>query len=134
MLNYVWIGLGSAIGGMLRYLLSGIVASGLGETFPYGTLFVNVSGCFLVGAFWAATGTEGRFLVAPSFRQFFVLGVCGGYTTFSSFGLQTLNLARDGEWFMAGANSLLSLILCLLAVWLGVAAGFALNRLGGRAC
>ena len=133
MLNYLWIGIGSAIGGMLRYLLSGLIASRLGETFPYGTLFVNVSGCFLVGAFWAVTGTEGRFLVPPSFRQFFVLGICGGYTTFSSFGLQTLNLARDGEWFLAGANSLLSLMLCLVAVWLGMAAGFALNRFGGRA-
>jgi len=132
MMNYFWIGLGSAIGGICRYGLSGVVARHFGETFPLGTLIVNVTGCFLVGAFAGLTGTEGRLLVSPSFRQFFTLGICGGYTTFSSFGLQTLNLAREGEWFRAGANASLSFVMCLLAVWLGQVTALWINQMGGE--
>jgi CrcB protein len=130
-MNYIWIGLGSAVGGMCRYGLSGLVARHAGETFPLGTLIVNVTGCLVIGIFAGLTGTEGRLLVSPSFRQFVMLGVLGGYTTFSSFGLQTLNLAREGEWFRAGENAGLSFILCLLAVWLGHAAALWLNQMGG---
>jgi fluoride exporter len=65
------------------------------------------------------TGPEGRWMTPATFRQFFMLGICGGYTTFSSFSLQTLNLAREEQWFKAGANSVLSLVLCLVGVWLG---------------
>jgi CrcB protein len=132
MMNYVWIGLGSAIGGMFRYGLSGMVARHLGETFPLGTLVVNITGCFVIGLFAGLTGTEGRLLVSPPLRQFVMLGVLGGYTTFSSFGLQTLNLAREGEWFRAGANAGLSFILCLLAVWLGHVVALWLNQVGGE--
>lgn len=119
MLNYVWISLGGAIGTAARFWLSGVVAQRYGQTFPYGTLAVNVTGSLIIGMFAALTEPDGRWLVSPSFRQFFMIGICGGYTTFSSFSLQTLTLAQDGEWFRAGANSIASFALCLLAVWLG---------------
>jgi CrcB protein len=119
MLNYVWISLGGAIGTAARFWLSGVVAQRYGQTFPYGTLAVNVTGSLIIGMFAALTEPDGRWLVSPSFRQFFMIGICGGYTTFSSFSLQTLTLAQDGEWFRAGANSIASFALCLIAVWLG---------------
>jgi len=119
MLSYLWVSIGGAIGSAARFWISGVVAERYGETFPYGTLAVNVTGCFVVGIFAALTDPEGRLLVSPSFRQFFMIGVCGGYTTFSSFSLQTLALAHDGEWFRAAANTVASFALCLFAVWLG---------------
>jgi CrcB protein len=119
MLNYLWVGIGGALGSIARFWISGVVARQFGETFPYGTLIVNVTGSFIIGLFATLTDTDGRWLVAPSFRAFFIAGVCGGYTTFSSFSLQTLNLARDGEWARAGANAVLSFLLCLIAVWFG---------------
>jgi CrcB protein len=91
----------------------------VGEFFPLGTLVVNVTGSFLIGFFAAFTDSEGPFLVPPRFRQFFTIGVCGGYTTFSSFSLQTLDLIRDGDWLKAFLNTLLSFVCCLAAVWVG---------------
>lgn len=131
MLNYLWIGIGSGLGGMGRYWFSGFIAHRFGETFPWGTLLVNVTGSFVIGLFATLTSPDGRWLVAPSFRQFFMLGVCGGYTTFSSFSLQTLRLAEEGEWLDAGANALLSMVLCLVAVWLGHWLASNLNSLKG---
>jgi CrcB protein len=119
MLNYILVGVGSAIGGVSRFWASGVIANRFGQSFPWGTLVVNVSGCFIIGLFATLTATEGRWLVGPSGRNFFMTGVCGGYTTFSSFSLQTLNLARDEEWLYAVGNAALSLVLCLAAVWLG---------------
>ena len=75
---------------------------------------------------------EGRWLPSPGFRQFFMIGICGGYTTFSSFSLQTLNLLRDREWLYAGGNVLLSVVLCLIAVWLGYLLGAVLNSMKGN--
>ena len=125
---YLWVAIGGALGSVARFWFSGVVARHFGETFPWGTLLVNISGCFVIGCFAALTGPDGRWLAPAWFRQqFFMLGVCGGYTTFSSFGLQTLDLVRDGEWLHAGANILLSLFLCLLAVWLGSVLGALLN-------
>jgi CrcB protein len=118
-MSYVWIFLGGGLGSIARFAGSGLIARYFGETFPWGTLLVNVTGSFIIGLFATLTGTEGRWLVPPSARQFVMIGICGGYTTFSSFSLQTLSLARDGEWFKAGANAVLSLVLCLVAVWLG---------------
>jgi CrcB protein len=132
MLNYLWVGVGGALGSIARFWVSGFVARHFGETFPFGTLIVNVTGSFLIGFFATLTDTEGRWLVAPGFRTFFMAGVCGGHTTFSSFSLQTLNLARDGEWFHAGANAALSFVLCLAAVWLGHIAAAALNPAKGN--
>lgn len=125
---YLWIGLGSALGGILRYWLSGVIARQHGETFPWGTLVINVTGSFIIGFFATLTQPDGRWLVQPAGRTFFMVGVCGGYTTFSSFSLQTLQLMRDGQWLYAGMNTLLSVALCLLAVWLGHFLAQLLNR------
>jgi len=119
MLNALWIFLGGGLGSLARWWFSGAVASTVGQTFPWGTLAVNVTGSFVIGLFATATGPGGRWLAPTSFREFFMLGICGGYTTFSSFSLQTLSLAQDGEWLYAGANVLLSVLSCLVAVWLG---------------
>src|SRR5262245_31937783 len=102
---YLWIAIGSALGGVGRFWLSGLVAHGFGDTFPWGTLIVNVSGSLAIGFFATLTEPGGRLMVSGDMRQFFMVGICGGYTTFSSFSLQTLNLARDGQWLEAGANS-----------------------------
>lgn len=128
MVNYLWVAFGGALGSVGRYWLSGLAARHIGETFPWGTILVNVSGSFTIGFFAALTGPEGRFLVPQWFRlQFFMLGICGGYTTFSSFSLQTLNLAENGQWLHAGANIVLSVVCCLVAVWIGHVLGMLIN-------
>lgn len=128
MYTYLLVAGGSALGGVLRYWLSGLIAVAVGQTFPWGTLVINVTGSMVIGLFGTVTGPDGRWLVPGEWRQFFMVGVCGGYTTFSSFSLQTLALAQDGEWPAAAANIGLSVGLCLLGVWLGHAAGVAWNR------
>lgn len=125
--SYFWIAVGSALGGMARFWLSGFVANRIGETFPLGTLIINVLGSFVIGFFAALTGPDGRFLMGTVSRQFVMIGICGGFTTFSSFSLQTLNLANEGEWLYAGLNIVSSFVLCLLAVWMGHAAAVNLN-------
>jgi len=124
--------LGGGLGSGLRYLVSGAVAQSFGESFPWGTLVANVTGSLAIGLFSTLTGPDGRWLVAPGARIFFMIGVCGGYTTFSSFSLQTLSLARDGEWFRAGANAVLSFTVCLSAVWLGHILASTLNSPKGN--
>jgi len=127
MWNALWIFVGGGLGSLVRWGVSGWIANAIGETFPWGTLLVNISGSFVIGLFGTLTGPEGRWLVPASFRQFFMLGICGGYTTFSSFSLQTLTLTEDGQWFKATANCVLSLLLCLLGVWLGHLLATAIN-------
>ena len=119
MLTYFWVMVGGALGTGARFWASGFVAERFGEVFPLGTLVVNVSGSFVIGFFAAFTDPAGPYLITPRVRQFVMIGLCGGYTTFSSFSLQTLDLARDGDWLKAGLNCLLSLGCCLVAVWLG---------------
>jgi CrcB protein len=119
MLTYFWVGFGGALGSVARYWASGWMAKHFGETFPWGTLLVNVTGSLVIGFFATVTSAEGRWLAASELRIFFMVGLCGGYTTFSAFSLQTLHLARNGDWLRAGANTVASFILCLLAVWLG---------------
>jgi CrcB protein len=131
MLAYFWIAVGSALGGMARYWCSGFAGQHFGETFPWGTILVNIAGSFVIGFFGTLTAPDGRLLVGPTARQFVMVGLCGGYTTFSSFSLQTLSLVRDGDWLRAGANITLSVALCLLAVWLGHVAAAALNQMKG---
>lgn len=126
---YFWIAIGSALGGVARYWCSGVVARLFGETFPWGTLIVNVIGSFVIGFFATVTGPDGRLLVGTIPRQFVMVGICGGYTTFSSFSLQTLNLVNDGEWFYAGMNIAASVVSCLLAVWLGHVLGGNFNTM-----
>jgi fluoride exporter len=131
MVTYFWIALGSALGGVARYWSSGFVATHVGETFPFGTIFVNVLGCFIIGFVATLSAPDGRWFIGSDMRQFIMLGILGGYTTFSSFSLQTLNLVRDGEWLWAGFNIVLSVVLCLVAVWLGYIAAAAVNQLKG---
>lgn len=128
MLSYLSVAIGGALGSVARFWMSGAVAQRFGESFPFGTLTVNIVGSLIIGFFAALTDPEGRFLVHPTFRQFVMLGICGGFTTFSSFSLQTLNLARDGEWLGAGANAVGSLVTCLFAVWLGHVLAMLINR------
>jgi len=129
MFAYLWIALGSALGGMARYWCSGVAAVLIGETFPWGTLIVNIAGSFIIGFFATLTGPGGRIFVGTAASQFVMLGFCGGFTTFSSFSLQTLNLVADGEWVRAGANIVGSVICCLVAVWAGYLLATSLNTL-----
>ena len=128
-LLYCWIALGSAIGGVARYWCSGVAARLFGETFPWGTLIVNVTGSFIIGFFATLTGPDGRVFAGSTMRQFVMMGLLGGYTTFSSFSLQTLSLAQNNQWLEAGGNILASVILCLAAVWLGHLLAHSINAL-----
>lgn len=119
MLTYLYVALGGALGSMSRYWLSGFIANRFGQSFPWGTVIVNITGCFIIGFFNTLTVAEGRVAAPPDVRTFFMIGICGGYTTFSSFSLQTLALAQEGEWLYAAGNVMLSVVLCLLGVWLG---------------
>ena len=113
----ILVGLAGLAGTLLRYWLSGVVARRVGETFPWGTLAVNVIGCFLAGA--AFYLTEERFLVNPTVRAVILIGLLGGFTTFSSYGLQTFTLIREGEFGWATLNVAVSNLLGLLMVWAG---------------
>ena len=127
-MNYLWIGLGSALGGMARYGCSGLAARYIGAAFPWGTLIVNVSGSLAIGFLASLAVADGRLLLSPDARAFLMIGLCGGFTTFSAFSIETLDLARDGDWLWAGANVVLSVVLCLLAVWLGYMGASAISR------
>jgi CrcB protein len=129
MVSYIWIALGGAIGTAGRYWLSGVIARSFGETFPWGTLIINVTGSFVIGFFAALTGPDGRLFVSSNARQFVMIGMCGGYTTFSSFSLQTLNLMNNGEWCRAVGNIGASVALCLIAVWAGAVLAGSINAL-----
>jgi CrcB protein len=131
---YLWVAIGGALGSVGRYWLSGLVAARFGETFPWGTLVINVTGSFLIGIYAGFATPEGR--LDPQSRvfvtQFLMIGICGGYTTFSAFSLQTLNLVRDREWLYAGGNVILSVVLCMIAVWLGYLLGSTFNSMKGN--
>ena len=126
---YLIIALGGALGSVARFALNGVVSSQFGSTFPWGTLLINVTGSFFIGFFFSLTEPGGRVFASSHTRQFFMTGICGGYTTFSSFSLQTLNLAREGVWFRAGANTIGSVVACLVAVWLGHLCASYLNQM-----
>ncbi len=129
MLAYFWVAIGGALGSVARFGIGGVVAEKFGQTFPWGTLVVNVTGSFIIGLLGAVAAPEGK--MDPQSRvfatQLLMTGVCGGYTTFSSFSLQTLNLIRDREWLYAGSNILFSVVLCMVAVWLGYMLGSIFN-------
>ncbi len=134
MMAYVWIAMGGALGSVTRYWLNGVVSARSGETFPLGTLVVNVIGSLLIGAASAWTLPEGRLSseARALTTQFLMIGICGGFTTFSSFSLQTLNLLREREWLYAGGNVLLSVLSCLLATWLGFTLAAVFNSMKGH--
>jgi len=125
---YCAVGAGSALGGVGRLWLSNFMARRFGDTFPWGTLLVNASGSLLIGLIFALTGPSGRWAISPRLSLFLMSGLCGGYTTFSAFSLQTLNLARQGDWWQAVANVVLSLVLCIGGVVLGYFLGLLANR------
>ena len=111
------VGLGGFIGTVARYWLSGVIARRYGETFPFGTLVVNALGCFVIGFLFYFF--YDRSLTSPTARTVVVIGLIGGFTTFSSYGLQTFTLLRDGEVLLALLNVAASNILCLVLVWIG---------------
>ena len=133
MIAYLWVAVGGALGTVSRFWLNGLVSEKFGETFPWGTLAINVIGSFIIGVLGALTIPEGRMSSeGRAFTtQFLMIGVCGGFTTFSSFSLQTLNLLREREWLYAGGNVLLSVALCLIATWIGWMLGSLINSLKG---
>ncbi|TIQ34432.1 MAG: fluoride efflux transporter CrcB [Mesorhizobium sp.] len=120
--------IGGFLGGISRFFLSGLVGRSVGETFPWGTLAVNVSGALAIGAFAGAARAVGGVFSAELVRDLIVVGLFGGYTTVSSFCLQTLNLALDGERRLAVFNVVASAALCVLAVALGF---WAVMRMAG---
>jgi CrcB protein len=130
-ITYLWVAVGGALGSMARFGCANLIANWFGQTFPLGTLVINVLGSFVIGFFGTLTGPDGRVLVPGDVRQFVMVGICGGYTTFSSFSLQTLNLAQEGEFVRAGLNVVASVVLCLVSVWLGYVAAAALNVVRG---
>lgn len=127
---YFWIAIGSGIGGAARLWCAEMSARAFGEGFPWGILLVNVLGSFIIGFFFTFAGPGGRLHVRPAVSQFVMTGLCGGYTTFSAFSLDTLHLMRDGRLVAAGANVALSLALGLLSVWLGHALAARLSGPG----
>ncbi len=128
-MTYLWVAIGSAIGGVGRYWCGALVAERFGDAFPWGTLLVNVAGSFLIGIVAAMGDSYDRPWLPPQeVRAFIVVGFCGGYTTFSAFSLQTLALLREGAWAYAIGNVVLSVVLCLVAVWLGYLVGGGLSQ------
>ena len=123
LITYIWIAVGSALGGMARYACSRAVALSYGETFPWGTLAVNVIGSFIIGLIAAVSAPESRLVVSPNARTFLMVGICGGFTTFSSFSLQTLELMRNRDFAEAFGNVLLSVVACMAAVAIGYILG-----------
>jgi CrcB protein len=116
---YFWVAVGGAIGSMARLWLGVKVTLLTGLAFPWGTILVNIIGSLVIGFVATLTGPNGRVAVPVNAQAFVMVGLCGGFTTFSAFSLQTLELARDGRLMHAGANIMLSVVLCLTAVALG---------------
>ena len=126
-MTYAWIAAGSALGGVGRYWLALAMVRLTGPAFPWGTILINILGSFVIGFFGALTAAGGRLAVPPDIRAFVMVGLCGGFTTFSSFSLQTLDLLRDGRTAQALGNVGLSVLFCLAAVAAGHYAASALN-------
>lgn len=129
MLQFLYVAIGGALGSVARFWLSETVAARYDSSFPYGTLVVNVVGSLLIGLLAGLSLPNGRIVLAPPARLFLIMGVCGGFTTFSAFSLQTYALALDGQWLRAALNTLLSVFLCLFAVAMGQMAISFFNRL-----
>jgi CrcB protein len=126
--TYVLVAIGGALGSMARYGCSRAVALSYGETFPWGTLAVNIAGSFIIGFTAAVSGPDSRLIVSPNVRTFIMVGFCGGFTTFSSFSLQTLQLIQNGDAAEAFGNVLLSVAACMAGVTIGYMAGMLITR------
>ena len=116
---YLWISLGAVLGASLRFLVGRLAARVIGVTFPFGTLFINITGSFLLGLFLVWT-TE-RVLADPKWRLLIAVGFCGSYTTFSSYAFETFSYFEQGQWLLFGSNILANNLLCLAAVLTGAA-------------
>jgi CrcB protein len=120
MMSYLWVMVGSALGGLLRFTLGKLaIPLDTGIGFPIGTVLINVIGSFVIGYFGTLTAHGGKYPASANMRTFVMIGICGGFTTFSSFSLQTFDLARSGFWGRALANVVLSVVLCVTAVAVG---------------
>ena len=126
--NYTAVIVGGGIGSGLRFMMTNVIDARYGESFPTGTMIVNITGSFLIGLLAAVETSDGQLLLSPPVRHFFLIGILGGYTTFSAFSLQTLHLIRDDRWLAAGAYIGLSVLLCLVGVRLGHALAAVFNR------
>ena len=129
-MNFFWVGLGGAIGSIARYWMGLAVARHLGEAFPWGTFFINIIGSFIIAFFGTLTVPQGLHTVSPEMRLFVMVGFCGGYTTFSSFSLQTVDLLRGGENLAALGYVVGSAVLCILAAAIGYYMAAAVNGRG----
>jgi CrcB protein len=114
--------IGAGLGGIFRYWISNGIYALTGKTFPYGTLIVNVSGCFFMGLLFVLI-FDRLYGIGPQLRSLLLIGLLGGYTTFSSFSIETINLLENGAWVSAFMNIMLSFIFCMAATWLGVIGG-----------
>ena len=118
---YLAVMTGGAAGVGARMFISNWIANHFGQSFPWGTLIVNVTGCLIIGVFTGLTGPDGMVMTSPLTRQVVAIGVLGGFTTYSSFSLQTINLLAEGEVLYGMANLVLTLLLCLFGTWSGLA-------------
>lgn len=130
-LLYVFVAIGTSIGGTARALVSMAAIQLAGPGFPWGTLIANVVGSLVIGFFATLTGPDGRLFLSARTRQFVTTGICGGFTTFSVFSLETYRFAAVGDYPMAALNLAVSVVAWLLAVWIGHSLAAQFNRLGG---
>jgi fluoride exporter len=128
LVTYLVIAIGSALGGLARYGCGLLAVATWGPSFPWGTILINLAGSFVIGGFAALTGPDGRVYVSPLGRQFVMVGLCGGYTTFSAFSLETLALLQQGRPLAALAYVALTLVLGLAAVWIADALARKINE------
>jgi len=119
--KYLFAGLGGFIGTVCRFGVAGFMYKVFGDRFPYGTLAVNITGCFVIGILM--TLFEDRFLIQPNLRIFLTVGILGGFTTFSTFSFETVELFKAGDFFLGSVNAVVSLFGCLAAAWVGTVLG-----------
>lgn len=122
--KYLFVGVGGMIGSICRYGLSGLLYRTLGDRFPYGTLAVNIVGCFAIGLLM--TLFEERWLVPPNLRLFLTIGILGGFTTFSTFSYETVEMLKGGNFFLASLNIVGTFFCCLCSSWGGSMIGKSL--------
>lgn len=127
-MTVLWIAIGGALGSLGRYWVSEALAIALGPAFPWGTLLVNITGSLVIGFVAGGSGASGRWIESAFARQFIMIGLCGGYTTFSAFSLQTVAMLQAGDVGRASLNVAGSVALCLAATFIGFAASAALSR------